>query len=58
MELLKMILIAIGIIIVVFNILAASLTLGYRLEEKYPNRKSVFEIFDSFWTKIWSKLIK
>ena len=30
MELLKMILIAIGIIIVVFNILAASLTLGYR----------------------------
>ena len=58
MELLKMILIAIGIIIVVFNILAASFMLGRRLKEKYPNRKSIFEILDLFWTKVWSKLIK
>ena len=52
------ILLGIVIIIISLNIVIASMALGYRIEEKYPNRKSIFERLDSFWIKVWKRIIK
>lgn len=35
------------------NIMMCFFALGYVLQEKYPNRKSVFDILCDFWKKIW-----
>lgn len=50
------ILFAIGLAVVLTNIFIASMTLGSKLQKKYSNRKSMFQICENFWSWFWDKI--
>jgi len=56
------ILLLMGVIVLAYiislNIVFCFISLGMALEEKYSNRKSIFEIIGLFWLNFWRRIIK
>jgi hypothetical protein len=45
------------LLIIVFILPPMIMALGYVVQEKYPNRRDLFDILFDFWKNVWRKII-